>query len=185
MSQLRNPRAWAERRVAQMRAEQATNYLANGACALQKIDTPDGFHPKTMPPSWWSWQHEKKRPGVFGTETGVGRGDRFALCAEGVEHGCFGQEVRQVAPGQLYAVEVYARGANPSVSVSWQREGSWDWSLPSTAIRFGPAGADGWRRAFGTVRIPAGADALVLLLNMRQEPGERTWFDDASVYRLE
>jgi hypothetical protein len=51
-------------------------------------------------------------------------------------------------------------------------------------IRFGEPGADGWRRAFGVVQVPAGADTLVLLLGVRQATGETTWFDNAAVYPL-
>jgi hypothetical protein len=185
LAQVRRPRWWAEESVARQRqAGVLTNRLANGTCAPAEPGGAGGFRPEERPPAWWHWQHEKKRPGVFGTDAGKGRGDRFSLCAEGAEQGCFGSSVR-VSPGELYAVEAFAQGAAPAAGINWKRNGAWDWSLPGAAFRFGPAGEDGWHRAFGTVRVPEGADELVLLLNVRHAPGERTWFDDAGVYLLQ
>jgi hypothetical protein len=136
-----------------------------------------------MPPGWWCWQHEKKRKGVFGTETQKGKGDRFSLCAVGVEEGCFGTSLRTV-PGKQYVVEADAWGAAPSVKICWKRNGAWDWFLAGTLFRLGEPGADGWRHVFGLVRVPEGADELVLMLNVRQAEGERTWFDNACLYPL-
>ena len=51
--------------------------------------------------------------------------------------------------------------------------------------RLGEPGADGWRHASGLVRVPEGADELVLMLGVRQAEGERTWFDNAGVYPLD
>ena len=51
-------------------------------------------------------------------------------------------------------------------------------------VRFGEAATNGWRRAFGVVQVPAGADTLVLLLGTQQKTGETTWFDNAAVFSL-
>lgn len=185
LERVRNPREWALRAVARQRAAGTlTNLVANGACAPAMAAGSDAFRKRETPPGWWCWRHEKKRPGVFGTETQKGCGDGFSLCAEGVEDGCFGTSV-PAAPGREYAVAVAGQGAAPSVKVGWKRGGRWDWSIPGVPLRLGAPGTEGWRRAFGVVRVPEGVDELVLLLGVLQAPGERTWFDDAAIYRLE
>lgn len=185
LAQLRDPRQWAEQVLAERRQAGAlTNLIANGACAPAKAEGAEGFRKGELPPKWWCWRHEKKRPGAFGAETQKGRGDRFSLCAAGVEEGCFGTSV-PTAPGRAYWVEADAQGAAPSVKIYWKRNGSWDWSLAGAFIRLGEPGADGWRHASGLVRVPEGADELVLMLGVRQAEGENTWFDNAGLYPLD
>jgi len=182
---LRNPRRWAERMIAQQRqAGTLTNLIGNGSCVPTKAGGEEGFRKGELPPTWWSWQDEKTRQGVFGTEAGKGRGDRFSLCASGVEEGCFGNSLK-TAPGKEYAVEVDAQGVAPAVWIYWKRNGAWDWSLAGASVRLDKAVTEeGWRHAVGLVRVPEGADELVLMLSVRQAAGERTWFDNASVCPL-
>lgn len=184
LERLRDPRCWAEKAIAKQRqANVLTNCIANGACVLEKAENAAAFRQGVMPTGWWSWQHEKMRPGVFGTETQKGRGDNFSLCAVGVEQGCFGTSYK-TSPGREFVVEAYAQGAAPSLTIGWKRAGAWDWSLAGAAFRFATAGKDGWRHAFGLVRVPAGADELVVMVGVRQAEGERTWFDDVGLYLL-
>ena len=179
---LRDPRLWAERMIARQRqAGTLTNLVENGACVPARAEGVEGFRKGEMPIKWWGWQDEKKRRGVFGAETGKGKGDRFSLCAIGVENGCFGTSVH-TSPGKHYVVEADAQGGMPSVQVYWKRNGAWDWSLAGVSVRVGEAGAEGWRHAFGLVQVPEGADELVLMLNVRQAVGERTWFDNVCLY---
>lgn len=184
LEQLRNPRQWARKKVAQQRqCGTLTNLVVNGACVPAKTEGAEGFRKGELPPSWWCWRHEKKRPGVFGTETQKGNGDRFSLCAMGVEEGCFGTSICTV-PGKQYVVEADVQGVAPAVHINWKRRGAWDWSLAGVPVPLAKAGAEGWRHAFGLVQVPAGADELVLMLNVRQEAEGRTWFDNVNVYSL-
>lgn len=184
LARLRDPRGWAEKMVRQERlAGRLTNCIVNGSCVLEKTDAIEAFRSGVLPDGWWSWQDEKTRPGLFGTETQKGRGDKFSLCATGVEHGCFGISYKTL-PGKEFVVEAYAQGAAPSLTISWRRAGAWDWSLASAKFRFTAAGKDGWRRAFGIVQVPEGADELVVMPGVRQAEGERTWFDDVGLYLL-
>jgi len=184
LAQLRNPRQWAERKLAQQRQRGTlTNLLENGACIPAKAEGAEGFRQGELPPGWWYWRREKTRPGIFGTETQKGKGDRFSLCAVGVEDGCFGASIR-TSPGKQYVVEADAQGVAPSVQIYWKRNGAWDWSLAGVPVQLGAAGPEGWRHAFGVVQVPAGADELVLMLSVRQDADARTWFDNVGVYPL-
>lgn len=160
-----------------------TNALANGACAPVQAPQGAAFDKGRLPPAWGFWQHEKKAQGVFGTDAGRGLGDRCSLRVEGSEDGCFIGKAPVLAGGR-YAVEAYAQGAAPRVRVRWNKEGRWHAESQDVTVRFGEAGSNGWRRAFGVVSVPAGADTLVLLLRAEQKAGEVTWFDNAGLYPL-
>jgi len=185
LARLRNPRQWAEKTLARQRQAGAlTNLLGNGACTPKKADGGEGFRKGEMPSSWKCWQDERERQGVFGADTGKGKGDRFSLCAIGVERGCFLTSL-PTAPGKEYVVEVDAQGTSPSVHIYWKRKSAWDWTLAGIPVGLGEADGDGWRHAFGLVRVPNGADELVLMLNVRQDPGDKTWFDNAAIHSID
>jgi hypothetical protein len=160
-----------------------TNLLENGACALTEARADAGFLKGRLPAAWGFWQHEKKAQGSCGTDTGRGKADRCSLRMEGSGDGCFIGKAPVVAGGR-YAVEAYAQGAAPRVRVRWNKDGRWHAEPQDMTVRFGEADASGWRRAFGVVSVPAGADTLVLLLRAEQTAGEATWFDGAAVYPL-
>jgi hypothetical protein len=160
-----------------------TNLLANGACAPAQTEGWEGFCKGRMPPAWGCWQHENRAQGVFGLDARNGLGDAFSLRAEGVGDGCFVGKAA-VLSGNLYAVEAFAQGVAPRIRVRWNKDGRWHAEAKDVMVRFGEAEASGWRRAFGVVQVPAGADTLVLLLSAQQAAGENTWFDNAAVYPL-
>jgi hypothetical protein len=160
-----------------------TNLLANSACAPAQAEGKAGFCKGKLPPAWGCWQHEKKAQGVFGLDTGKGLGDSFSLCAEGVAEGCFISEA-PVQARNSFAVEAFAQGAAPRIRVRWKKDGRWYAEGKDVMLRFKEAAEGGWRHAFGLVQVPAGADALVLLLSTQQRAGELTWFDNAGVYPL-
>ncbi len=183
LSVLRHPlqaRQVIERR---RQAGTATNLLANSTCAPTQAAGEAGFLKGRLPPAWGCWQHEKKAQGVFGLDTRKGLGDSFSLRAEGVGDGCFIGKAC-VLPGNTYAVEASSQGAAPHLRVRWNRAGRWHEEGKDVMIPFDEAGTNGWRRAFGLVQVPAGADTLVLLLGTQQAAGETTWFDNAGVYPL-
>ncbi len=160
-----------------------TNLLDNGACALASAPREAGFLEGLLPPAWGCWQHEKRAQGRFGTDASKGLSDAFSLRAEGVGDGCFIAKAPVLAGGR-YAVEAYTQGAAPHLRVRWNREGRWHAEALDVLVRFGEPEPSGWRRAFGVVSVPAGADTLVMLLGMQQKETEATWFDCAAVYPL-
>ncbi|MDD8047741.1 MAG: hypothetical protein PHF14_14850 [Verrucomicrobiota bacterium] len=159
------------------------NLLSNGECVPPEGLSGDGFHQRRLPADWAFWQHEAKAQGVFGIDGGLGRGDQSSLKAEGVADGCFIGKVPATA-GMNYVVEAYAQGVAPQIRVRWNRQGTWFAEVKDVAIGFGEPGPDGWRHGIGLVQVPHGADAIVVLLGMRQGEGEETWFDSAGVYSL-
>lgn len=184
LGRVRDQGAWAAKRVEQMRAAGTlSNCLSSGSCALPQADMADGFYADKLPTGWWQWQHETKRRGKFGTAVGKGLGDRFSLAVLDAEHGCFSSKTK-VKAGELYAVEAFTQGANSSISISWQLNGKWNWSIPTVKLRFDHGEQDGWKRTFGVVEVPVGADTLALMLNVKQEVGQKTWFDNVSLLRL-
>ena len=185
LARIRDPYRWADQWVARRRrAGTLINGVKNSACTLDKAGAGEAFRKGVLPTGWWSWQEEKKRAGVFGTDTQKGRGDTWSLCAIGVEQGCFGTSI-PATPGSEFIVEAYGQGAAArTLTVYWKRAGAWDWSLPGLSFRFDAVGTDGWRRAFGLVQVPQGADELVMMLNVRQAADERAWFDAAGIYPL-
>jgi hypothetical protein len=185
LARIRDPYRWADQWVARRRqAGTLINGVKNSTCTLDKAGAGEAFRKGVLPTGWWSWQEEKKRAGVFGTDTQKGRGDTWSLCAIGVEQGCFGTSI-PATPGSEFIVEAYGQGAAArTLTVYWKRAGAWDWSLPGLSFRFDAVGADGWRRAFGLVQVPQGADELVMMLNVRQAADERAWFDAAGIYPL-
>jgi hypothetical protein len=160
-----------------------TNLLTNGACASAEKSGSHGFTPGRLPSAWGCWQRENRAQGLFGTDTQKGLGDASSLRAEGVGDGCFIAKTPVLAGGR-YAVEAFSRGVAPRIRVRWNKEGRWHAEALDVMIRFGEAGTNGWRRAFGVVQVPAGTDTLVLLLGMEQKAGETTWFDNAAVFPL-
>ena len=181
---LRRPREAALQAVERRRqAGTLTNLLANGACAPSGAGGAAGFRKGVLPPPWGFWQHEKRAQGVGGLDAQKGLGDTFSLRAEGVGDGCFIGKA-SVTAGCGYVVEAYAQGAAPRVRVRWNKDGRWHAEGRDVNIRFGEPATNGWRRAIGVVRVPAEADALVVLLGAQQGAGESTWFDNAAVYPL-
>ncbi|WP_418894142.1 hypothetical protein [Limibacterium fermenti] len=182
--QLRHPFLWAEQAFKRQQAVgKLKNLLANGACIPQKTDGKKGLREGELPPGWGEWQDENKRQGVFGTDTGKGRGDRFSLYAESVERGSLTTLI-PVLPGQIYAAQVFAQNGGRAVTIRWRKGGAIEWSLPSASLNFSATAQDGWQSAFGYIRVPDGAEELLIILSANLKEGERAWFDDAGLFLL-
>lgn len=184
LAYLKNPTTWADKKIsAGLHNKTLANALKNGSCTPDPDTTNPETLAKTPPPGWWSWQKENTRHGTFGSDTTTGRSDTLSLASRGSEHGCFGSGV-PVKPGQLYAIEIFAREPTAAATVSWQFNDEWRWKIPSRTIRFAPQPDTPWQRAHSLIRIPEGADQLVLLLNVKNAPDQTTWFDDISIYLI-
>jgi hypothetical protein len=129
LARLRDPRRWAEQRVARLRQAGAlTNGVKSSACALDKTGAGEAFRKGVLPAGWWRLAEEKKRAGVFGTETQKGRGDTWSLCAVGVEQGCFGTST-PATPAASSLWKRTRRARRPRSRSTGKRAGAWDWAV--------------------------------------------------------
>ena len=70
-------------------------------------------------------------------------------------------------------------------SIGWRKSGKWDWNLPKVLIPVADtADADGWTQTDWCVIVPDGADGFGLKFDVRQNAGEKAWFDDVSVVSI-
>ena len=126
---------------------------------------------------WPCWQDERLPRGRSGA-------DGSAVFLEGTPNACHLVHVRDVRPGELYGVRARMKGAGGVATVYWQKDGRWQWQLQGVPLAFAPGAADVWRIGEACVRVPAGADALVLQLGAKQRPGEAVRYDDVEVLKL-
>ena len=97
--------------------------------------------------------------------------------------------VKGVVPGELYGVGVSMRATaisgKPRFCVKWRGAGAWrpgDWHRPFTVK--GPRQNGVWRRGEVLVRVPPGADELVLDAGATVNPGESFEFDKVEIFKL-
>lgn len=167
------------RRLRERAAKSGTPALnANVACL--------GTDEKKVPEKYGSWQEppSRRRQGVFGCDLTTGFGDSSSLVATGVERGCLQPRIFVPGrPGDIFGISFVSKGPHASASVGWVRDGKWDWTIPRMLIPVtGEPDADGWRRTDWAVMIPSGATGFGLMLDVDQQPGERTWFDDVAIW---
>ena len=176
---IKDPAVYAARREAALRAEgRWTTLNANPECGGDAEDVPAPYAP---------WQHAKSRQGRLWRDETCGEGDTSCLAAEGCENGAFSVNVAQpLLAGDRLLVRASMRGDGGSAQFCWKRaDGAWDWDvLQPVRLRFGPPGADGWRRGEAVVRVPEGAARAGLILSVRQIPGEICRFDNVEIHAL-
>jgi hypothetical protein len=176
---VRDPKGAAYEELAERRAADTLKNLArNGDFSAA---TPD----KKFPAEWNTWQDEGSK-GRFVFDSAVGGGSAKATQ---VKNGCYLQS-HPAQPGETYAIEAECRttGASaPGVVIRWQRaDGSWvRWDADATFTFSGSL--DGWSQAFGAVTVPDNAGKLVILLKVEHQlgDGDRCWFDNVGLYRIE
>ncbi|MBP5640670.1 MAG: hypothetical protein J6X55_14415 [Victivallales bacterium] len=153
---------------------------ANGA--KDTAAKPFDWESKGLPSGWSSWEMTPK--GKFSIDTQLKIGESNSVRLEGVEQGC--AIVRtNVEPAGTYAVEVMAKGKNPSLSIRWQKDGAWRAHESDVMATFGPAGEDGWQVARTIITVPENANQLVMLLNGRLASGETVNYAKPAVYKIE
>ena len=182
LRRLRNPRAWAEAKVSARRRAGSLKNLAEAKL------TEGG----EIPPPFSIW----KGADCTGTLTVEQVDGRRTLCATGVKkNGCFLVGVPDVRVGQWYYIEFDVKGeTDPRCGVQWQCMGAYDWSIPARYPVFTPLAADrdspscttsGWRHGTITVRVPHGADRMMLHLSPKHKAAdEKTYFANVAIYRL-
>lgn len=136
----------------------------------------EGKFVNLVPATWPTWQDEKLPQGQMGKE-----GDGVFLAS--VSRGCHLVSVAGT-PGELFGVRTKLKGVGGSATVYFQLNHSWQWDLPAVSVVFADGAPEAWRAGEALVRIPEGADRFVLQLGAHQRPGEKCWFKDVEVYRL-
>lgn len=154
----KDPDAFALRRAAELKREGKLVNLAT--------KTPVG-----------TWQNPVSSHGTFTETNGV-------HLAANVAKGCFTARADDVRSGEGYLVTVATRGALATLSVGWQKDRKWLHAMPGVSIASGKAGADGWRRAAGFVRVPNGVDRIILTASVHHAEGESTEFKDFGIFRV-
>lgn len=168
--------AAAARKAELQRSGALTNLIANGTCEAEGGAVPNGFG---------TWHSSKDRSGRFLSDSSSGVGGGSCLVAEGVGSGCFTVGVSDVKPGEYYLIEVSCKGESGVVAADWKkRDGKTPYKEKCTLTRSRPDG-NGWSRVSAVVCVPPDSVKMTLSLGVANlAEGERTLFDDVSVYRL-
>ena len=133
---------------------------------------------------WKFWQHERKSHGTKSKDTKDTDGNAFSLVAKGVASGCFIHNVKDVKPGQMFAVEASMKGRG-TVSVTWSEKGKLTNDDPRYPLEFGEPDARGWSRGVVAVCVPPGMDMLVVHMSANgQKPDEEVRFGSLRVVKV-
>ena len=165
-----------------MEAGQLVNANTNSACISHSSSV--------VPKPYWTWQESEKkgfRKGRLGCDLSYGRGDKCSLVAEGVEKGCFVCNVDDRRPGEIVGVSFRSKGRHIAAKIQWRKGDKWNFTIPRVLIPIsGETDAEGWTRTDWCVIMPEeGADGFGLTLDVAQDAGEKTWFDDIIVIAKE
>lgn len=175
MELLKSPADFAEKRLAQLRQNGRFRPLnRNGECIRPERVDGNGL---ASPYSCWS-DPKSGAPGKYGFDATFGENDKSSIVAERVAKGCFVVSSDKVEPRKIYLVGFSAKGDVVGGAVEWKCGGAWKFSIPGISIPLSGPDANGWRHGLTAVRIPEGADGFGLQLHVRQNAGERCWFDN-------
>ena len=84
-----------------------------------------------------------------------------------------------------YGLRVKGRGEVVFGNVYFQYNGSWRWNLGAFAFHFAKADAEGWRDGVALVRIPDGANNIVVVLKAgKDEKVRKVEFRDLEIFRI-
>ena len=171
----KNPHAFAAERLAFLKhAGKFVPLNANVECRRAADATNDD-----LAKPYWGWSaSEGDKNWRFAFDSSVGEDDRSSLVAEGVRGGCVVMASEPVTPGKIYLVGFSAKGDMVGGAVEWMRDRKWDFSIPGVDVSMSAPDANGWRHGLTAIRIPENANGFGLQLQIRQRPGERSWFDN-------
>ena len=165
----------------EMEAGRRKSVKPNGACV--------GTDESKVPAPYTGWQEPPKyklRQGTFGCDLKVGDGDSSSLVATGVESGCFTLAVDGRRTGETFGLSFSSRGEHLDATIGWRKDGVWDWSIPRDIVPItGTPDANGWTRTDWSFSIPEGANGFAVLFGVKQDAGEKCWFDNISVIPAE
>ena len=164
--------AYAKGKWAEISRQSSTNLVAGGDCASLGHFTP--------------WQQKRPVEGTFDVDSAIGDGDSKSIVLTGV-HGCVSAFVRNRRAGGVYLVRALSRSegdAGVGVSVSFLKDGKWNFKVPTVQIPAAGKTAAGWTEHVMTVEIPESHNGFGVKLGATLRRGQRVWFDNVSVHEL-
>ena len=162
------------------------NLVANPECKPGKeVKTAEMMSDWTtgvLPPGWAFWR-DKPQEGRFALDTTTGIGKSYSVKVESADNACFVFKLADVKPGQVYACEMFAKDCrNSYMRVRWMQNNGWIKKPRDAYFYFtGEPDAQGWKRAFGFVKVPPEATELVMLVYTKLKPGETAWYGNPSI----
>jgi len=143
-------------------------------------DRPDGWRPLAFEsPARLDWDDSVCRGG----KRSVRISDSFRPGDQRDWKRCTGRWVsrpRPIRPGTRYELEVWVKTlgvtGHASAHMAWQRDTSWLSESPTARI----SGSSDWRKLSVSAVAPAGANSLVVSMNLSRSKGT-AWFDDVRV----
>ena len=169
---IRNPIGYAKWKLEMLRSAKAVNVLPNGNCASLE--------------GYGLWQREKRAAAALTHDPETGCREKGALLLTDMR-GCATFFVNGLNPSERYLVAVRCKAeddAGFSASISWRKDGKWDFGLTGCLFENAGVDADGWMLLTGIVEVPKEANGLGLLLTSESRKGQKVWFDDCEMYRI-
>lgn len=172
LARFKDPVAYAKGKWAEISRQSSTNLVAGGDCASLGHFTP--------------WQQKRPVEGTFDVDSAMGDGDSKSIVLTGV-HGCVSAFVRNRRAGGVYLVRALSRSegdAGVGVSVSFLKDGKWNFKVPTVQIPAAGKTAAGWTEHVMAVEIPESHNGFGVKLGATLRRGQRVWFDNVSVHEL-
>lgn len=147
-----------------------TNVCGNSSC---------GGTGAAVPPEYVTWTREKNPPADrFVRDELEGFSAPGCLRLNGA--GSFTATASGLRPGEVLYLRVRAKGAHPTVTVGWKRNGQWDWKIPGETFLGQPRAAAAWRTFEGLVVVPENANGLGFVLGSIEGT---MLYDDVEIWR--
>ena len=191
MKLAKNPIEQGKTELKELKAQgKAFNLAKNSDMSMppsstEVIGSPADKWTNGLAPSGYATYGNGSRGG-FSQDITTGFNDKFSAKATGVNGG-FIQTI-PVKPFEWYVVEVLGKktGGDISATVRWKTaDGKWLNTYDDLDFYFLDNAGNGWNKATGTVRVPAEAGQLVVLLSTSgQSSTDTCWFDDLGIYQI-
>ncbi len=148
-----------------------TNVCANSSC--------DGTG-TAVPSEYVTWTRDKDPPADrFVRDERDGFSAPGCLRLNGV--GSFTATAGNLRPGEVLYLRVRAKGAHPTVTVGWKRDGQWNWKVPGETFLGQPCTKDAaWRTFEGLVVVPENVNGLGFVLGSLEGT---MLYDDVEIWR--
>ena len=169
-----------------MKTGKLVNLVANPECKpgkeVKTAETMSDWTMGVLPPGWAFWR-DKPQEGRFALDTTTGIGKSYSVKVESADNACLVFKLADVKPGQVYACEMFAKDCrNSYMRVRWMQNNGWIKKPRDAYFYFtGEPDAQGWKRAFGFVKVPPEATELVMLVYTKLKPGETAWYGNPSI----
>lgn len=170
---IKDPVGYAYGKLPQLRAAGASNLVDNASCETKR--------------GYGSWQREKRPDARFDVDPAEGCRAPGALRLTDFR-GCATKFLDGLKPGERYLLAVRCKvegDANASVTVSWRCKGKWNFKIKGRILDESVMEKPGWRLLTGMIVVPDTIDGMGICLGAESRKGQRVWFDDLEVYRLD